>query len=159
MKERRLKPWVFGIAAGSIFVLAEAFLNIYPPSAYAFCLSCHVRDLLNHLANTVTGSRLLTTEVGGRAFLLTSPGVIIGALVAARMYGESKTRKASKPLLFALTGFVIMVIGIVIFGCPTRLALRAGYGDVYGIAGLVGLLAGVAVTTVAMRLWSLRGGR
>ena len=41
----------------------------------------------------------------------------------------------------------------------TRLALRAGYGDVYGIAGLVGLLAGVAVTTVAMRLWSLRGGR
>jgi hypothetical protein len=49
-------------------------------------------------------------------------------------------------------GFLMMTIGIVIFGCPTRIVLRAGYGEVYGIVALFGMAAGIAVATVLLRL-------
>jgi hypothetical protein len=155
---RYVKPWIFGVVAGTIFVLADAVLPISPPSAYAFCLSCHVRDLVNTVVNAVVHSRFQVTEVAGRALLLTSPGVLLGAFIAARLYGEARPRKADRPLLFAALGFLVMVIGIVIFGCPTRIVLRAGYGEVYGIVALAGMFAGIAAATVLMKLrWSSGG--
>lgn len=152
--KRYVKPWIFGVVAGSIFVLADAIFAISPPSAYAFCLSCHVRDLVNTLLNAVIHSRFQVTEVAGRALMLTSPGVLLGALVAARVYGEARPRKADRPLLLGALGFLMMTIGIVIFGCPTRIVLRAGYGEIYGIVALAGMFAGIAGATVLMKLRS-----
>ncbi len=152
-----MKPWVFGVAAGSIFVLAEVAFPISPPSAYAFCLSCHVRDLVNTVVNAVARSRLPVAEVAGRALMLTSPGVLLGAFLAARLHGEWQPRRADRPLLLAVLGFVVMIIGIVIFGCPTRIVLRAGYGEVYGIVALVGMLVGIAAATLLMKVrWAGR---
>jgi hypothetical protein len=155
--KRYLKPWVFGVAAGTLFVGAEVVFGIYPPSAYAFCLSCHVRDLVNTVVNAALGLRFEVTEVAGRALLLTSPGVLLGAVIAARLNGEVKRRKADRPVLFAALGFLVMTAGIVIFGCPTRIVLRAGYGDVHGIVALGGMLGGIAAATLLTRL-RLRGG-
>jgi hypothetical protein len=158
MKERRyLKPWIFGVLAGSLFVMAEAVFPISPPSAYAFCLSCHVRDLVNTVVNAVFHSRFQATEVASRALMLTSPGVLVGALLAARVNREIRPRKADKPLLFAALGFLVMTIGIVIFGCPTRIVLRAGYGETYGIVALVGMFGGIAAATFLMKLRSAHG--
>ena len=158
-RRRYLKPWIFGVAAGALFVTAEIVFPIAPPSAYAFCLSCHVRDLVNSIANALFHSRFLTTEVGARALTLTSPGVVIGALVAARVNGEIRPRRTDRPVLFLLLGFLVMTIGITIFGCPTRIVLRAGYGEVYGIVALLGLFAGIAVATVIMKWRASRGAR
>ena len=145
------------MVAGSIFVLADATFAIAPPSAYAFCLSCHVRDLVNTALNAVVHSRFQVTEVAGRALMLTSPGVLLGAYIAARLYGEAKPRKADRPLLLAALGFLMMTIGIVIFGCPTRIVLRAGYGEIYGIIALAGMFAGITVATLIMKLrWAAR---
>jgi hypothetical protein len=156
-----VKPWIFGVAAGAIFVFADAAFPIAPPSAYAFCLSCHARDLVNTVLNAVVHSRFQVTEVAQRALMLTSPGVLIGAFIAARVYGESQPRKADRPVLLAGLGFLMMTIGIVIFGCPTRIVLRAGYGEIYGIVALVGMFAGIGAATLLMRLrWAAgRGGR
>jgi hypothetical protein len=156
--KRYLKPWIFGVAAGCIFVLADALLPISPPSAYAFCLSCHVRDLVNTALNAVIHSRFQVTEVAGRALLLTSPGVLAGAFIAARVHGEAKPRKADRPLLLAGLGFLVMTIGILIFGCPTRIVLRAGYGEIYGIVALAGMGVGIAGTTLLVKL-RFRSGR
>jgi hypothetical protein len=147
-----VKPWVFGVSAGALFVLAELIFGISPPSAYAFCLSCHVRDLVNTLVNAVFAARWQVTEVAARGLLLTSPGVLLGAFVAARIYGENRPRKADRPVLFAALGFLVMIIGILIFGCPTRIVLRAGYGEFYGIVALAGMFAGITVSTLLMRL-------
>ncbi len=157
-RRRYLKPWVFGVIAGTLFVGAEAVFGIYPPSAYAFCLSCHVRDLVNTLVNAALGLRFEVTEVAGRALLLTSPGVLLGAVIAARLNGEARPRKADRPTLFAVLGFLVMIVGIVIFGCPTRIVLRAGYGEIYGIVALAGMLGGIAAATLLMRVRVQRGG-
>jgi uncharacterized membrane protein YedE/YeeE len=157
-KKRYLKPWIFGVVTGGIFVLAEVVLGIYPPSAYAFCMSCHVRDLLNTGMNEIFRTHYQVTAVAERALLLTSPGVLLGAFIAARSNRETRALRADRPLVSALLGFVVMTIGILIFGCPTRIVLRAGYGEVYGIAALLGMLAGIAVASWAMKLrWRGRG--
>jgi hypothetical protein len=156
--KRYLRPWIFGIIAGSIFVLADALFPISPPSAYAFCLSCHVRDLVNTALNGLLHCRFQVTEVAGRALMLTSPGVLLGAFIAARVYGEARPRAADRPLLLTGLGFLVMTIGIVIFGCPTRIVLRAGYGEIYGIVALAGMFAGIAAATILMKLRWAGGG-
>ena len=152
-RQSYLKPWIFGVIAGSTFVLAEVVFGIYPPSAYAFCLSCHVRDLLNTAVNAVFRTHYQITAVAERALLLTSPGVFLGAFIAARVNRETRARKPDRPLGSAVLGFLVMTIGIVIFGCPTRIVLRAGYGEIYGIAAFIGMVAGIAATTGALKLW------
>lgn len=150
-RKRRIKPWVFGIAAGIMFVSLETVFNVYPPSAYGFCLSCHTRDLINTLVNGITGASWGTAMVSGRALMLTSPAVLVGAFLASRFFKEGSVKKAEKPLRSFLYGFIIMIIGILIFGCPTRLLLRTGYGDAYALAGVLAMYAGVTTATLIMR--------
>jgi hypothetical protein len=151
MRRMYVKPWIFGVCAGAMFVSAEAFLGFYPPSCYSFCLTCHVRDLVNTVTNLLFATRFETAYLARRALMLTSPGVIIGAFVSSRLFGEYRRVKSSRPLFFFLYGFTVMIVGILIFGCPVRIAMRAGYGDLYGITALFGLSAGVFIGTLILK--------
>ena len=157
-KRGYVRPWVFGVAAGAMFVSAEAFLNVYPPAAYSFCLTCHTRDLVNAALNFFFSAGFQTAAVSHRALMVSSPAVLIGAYIAARLHGERRPQGVERPLLHFATGFVVMVSGIVIFGCPTRLAVRAAYGDVYGLLGVAGIFFGVWCGTAAMRARFRFGG-
>ena len=155
MRKRYLKPWIFGIAAGSMIVLAEAFAGLYPPAAYSFCLTCHTRDLVNTVMNGAFGLHFQTTMLARRTLMLTSPSVLLGAFIAVHRYREYRKQKSTRPLLFFAYGFVIMIAGIVIFGCPTRIAIRTGYGDVFGMAALSGMVFGIWIGTLFIRRrWS-----
>jgi hypothetical protein len=151
VKRTYIKPWIFGVAAGAMFVSAEAFLGLYPPACYSFCLTCHVRDLVNTVTNLLFGTRFETSYLARRVLMLTSPGVVIGALVTSRLFGEYRRVHSSRPMLFFLSGFTVMIIGILIFGCPTRIVMRAGYGDLYGIVALAGLFVGVSIGTLIIK--------
>jgi hypothetical protein len=142
---------VFGVVAGAMFVSAEAFLNLYPPAAYSFCLACHTRDLVNGVLNFFFSAGFQTAAVSRRALMVSSPAVLMGAYLAARIHGERRPQGGERPLRSCATGFVVMVFGIVIFGCPTRLTVRAAYGDVYGLLGVAGMFFGVWCGTAAMR--------
>jgi hypothetical protein len=153
-----LRPWLFGVICGTLFVLLEVFFSFYPPSAYAFCLTCHTRDLVNSFMNLLTGSHHQTAYLAKRVFMVTSPALLIGAFVAARVTGEHRHRKSSHPFFSFAAGFFIMIIGIVIFGCPTRLLIRSGYGDLYGIIAVGGMCMGVWIGTGILRSWARKGG-
>jgi hypothetical protein len=157
MKRWYIRPWIFGIIAGAMFVSAEAFLSFYPPAAYSFCLTCHVRDLVNTVVNALFGTHFEKAFLAGRVFMVSSPAVIIGAFLTARTFREYNRVKSTRPLFFFLSGFFVMIVGILIFGCPTRIAIRTGYGDLYGIIAFCGMAAGIYAGTVAMRvIWSRR---
>jgi hypothetical protein len=156
--KRYVPPWAFGIAAGVLFVGAEVLLSVYPPSAYAFCLTCHTRDLLNRIVNALFGTNYQVSFISTRILFLSSPAILIGAFAAARINGERKVLKADKPLRFFVFGCVMMIIGIIIFGCPTRLILRSGYGDVYAAAGVAAMFAGIACGTLIVKRRAVRPG-
>ena len=152
-----LKPWLFGVIAGTIFVLGEVLFKIAPPSAYAFCLSCHTRDLVNTIVNAVFGKNFQTALIARRVIMVTSPGVLLGAFAAARLTGEHRVQTSDQPARFFLIGFAVMIIGLVIFGCPTRIVIRAGYGEFYGLVALVGMFLGILTGTLLLKLrWSRR---
>jgi hypothetical protein len=158
MKRRRpLKPWLFGVIAGSLFVSLEALGEVYPPSAYGFCLTCHVRDLAGTLVNALFGTNLPTAVVARRMLMVTSPAVLLGAWLAARRSGERRTLPSDRPVAYFALGFAVMTTGLVIFGCPTRLLLRAGYGELYGLVAVAGMAGGIAASTLLLR-WAGRAG-
>ena len=155
MRRGYVKPWVFGIVAGAMVVLAEAFAGLYPPAAYSFCLTCHTRDLVNTLVNALFGAHFQTTLISRRVLMLSSPAVLIGAFAAAVLNGEFNRQKSSAPFLFFLYGALIMCTGILIFGCPTRIVIRTGYGDLFGFAALTGMAGGIWLATFLIRRrWS-----
>lgn len=156
-RQNYLKPWIFGIILALIIILSEAILKIYPPSAYAFCLSGHTRDMINSVINQLTDSRFPQTFLSRKYLILTSPAVILGAWIAARIHGERRKQKGEKRILSFFLGFAVMLIGIAVYGCPVRIVIRTGYGEWYGIIAFLGLLAGIIVATVMMRLrWMLK---
>ena len=159
MRRRYMKPWIFGIIAGVMIVLAEAFAGLYPPAAYSFCLTCHTRDLVNTVVNGMFGAHFQTTILSRRVLMLTSPSVLIGAFIAASAYAEFNRQKSRRPLLFFLYGAVIMILGILIFGCPTRIVIRTGYGELFGIVALAGMMSGIWLATIIMRRKWSRGVR
>jgi len=157
MKRRGyLKPWLFGIIAGCMIVLFEVFFNFYPPSAYSFCLTCHTRDLVNQAVNLLFHTNFQSALISRRVVESTSFFVIIGAFVAARRHGEVRLQKSTHPLLYFFAGFIVMLLGILIFGCPTRIAVRVGYGDLYGIIAFAGMVFGVWIGTLLMKRVSRR---
>ena len=153
-----LKPWIFGVLTGAVVVLAEAFGDLYPPAAYSFCLTCHTRDLVNSVINTLLGTHFQITLLARRALMVTPLFVFAGAALGARLHGEYRRQRSGNPLKFALFGFIVMLTGILIFGCPTRIAIRTGYGDLYGLAAFAGVLLGIWAATLIMRsVWTARG--
>lgn len=157
MRTQRIwKPWIFGIVLAILVVFAEAFLKVYPPSAYSFCLTGHTRDLVNGLINRISGTDFPQTLLSRRIIILTSPAVFLGAFVAARWNRERHPRKADTRIRSFFLGFTVMLVGLAIFGCPTRIIIRAGYGEWYGIMAFFGLIVGVLTTTAFLK-W--RSGR
>ena len=155
-RKKYLKPWIFGIIAGIIVVIPGVLLPVHFPASYAFCLSGHSRDLINGIINWVSGLYLPQTYISRKILLLTSPAVILGAFTAAAFFKERRKIGAAHPLLSFLSGAAVMLIGIVIFGCPTRLIVRAGFGDIYGIAAAASMFTGVALATFVLKLkWSM----
>ena len=149
-----LQPWVFGVIAGIMIVSAEAVLNFYPPAAYSFCLTCHTRDFVNTVINAVFNQNYQVAFLSRRILMITSPSVMIGAFIASQISSEYKKEGSTHPFPFFLYGFFIMIIGILIFGCPTRIILRSGYGDLYGIIAVVGMVLGIWGATHMIKVFS-----
>ena len=52
-------------------------------------------------------------------------------------------------------GAVVMCAALFVGGCPTRIIIRTGYGDVAGVLALGGVAAGIVAATLSMR-WVAR---
>jgi hypothetical protein len=74
-------------------------------------------------------------------------------MITAILFKEFKPRGGSSPMTRFLLGMIVMVGALMFLGCPLRMMLRVGGGDLNAVIGLVGFVAGIFVGT----LW-LRGG-
>jgi hypothetical protein len=158
-RRRRGIP-VTGLQAGVVMALgavaAGVFFEVRPPEAYGVCMVCHSHDLVNSIANGVTGSDLLVAPVSLVFPLLTVVGVLIGGWLAAVVSGEFRWRRPTKPVKNFLHGAVVMNFGLLAAGCSTRLLLRTSAGDLSGAAGFVMMAIGVVLATWWMRKRALR---
>jgi hypothetical protein len=148
-------PVVYGLVVSVLAVLAGVWGHVSPPAAYGLCSACHGRDLADWILNHTEGTKLFVTAAGAGWPLLTVVGLVIGAFVAAKRNGEFSTLNlGGNARQFALGG-VVMGAALFVGGCPTRMLIRTGYGDVAGAVGLGGIAVGIVLATLSLR-WVAR---
>lgn len=140
-----------GVAAGALAVAAGAFFDVRPPDAYGVCMACHGRDLVNWTINAALATNLTVAPASRVYPLLTTIGVLLGGLMAARAHREFRWVMPDHPLKTFLHGLLVMTFALVAGGCSTRLLLRTGAGEPLGALGFAGMAAGVVLATRWLR--------
>ncbi len=154
-------PLSVGLAIGILAALVQVLLiSAGGPEAYGFCVACHTRDVVNIAVNDIAGTKLAVAAISQNAILpvMTVIGVLIGAFSSAKYYEEFKTKTGSVAsyIWYLLGGLLFMIFALFMGGCPYRMGLRIGYGDVVAFIGVIAIIIGVLVgikiaTTLAER--------
>jgi uncharacterized protein len=137
----RWGPIITGTAVG---VLAPLLVKLGNPGNMGICVACFTRDI----AGALGLQRAATVEYIRPEII----GLVLGALVAALLFREFKPRAGSAPVVRFLLGIFAMIGALVFLGCPWRAWLRLSAGDWNAIAGIIGLVAGVGLGIVFLRM-------
>ena len=140
MKKRNLSLLIGGLIIGAIGALLVYFGN---PGNMGICVACFWRDVAGavglHKAPVV---QYLRPEI---------LGFVIGALIASTLGKDFKSRGGSSPALRFILGFFLMIGALIFLGCPLRMLLRIGGGDMNAVVGLLGYVAGILVGIVFLK--------
>lgn len=128
------KKWI--ILTGAIIgILSVVLVKFGNPLNMGVCVACFIRDIAGalglHRADTV---QYIRPEV---------IGLVLGAFLISFGKKEFETRGGSSPLIRFVLGFVVMIGALMFLGCPLRMVLRLGGGDLNALVGLVGFAAGI----------------
>jgi uncharacterized protein len=137
----RWGPIITGIVIG---VLAPVLVNSGNPGNMGICVACFNRDIAGAL-----GLQRASTVQYIRPEII---GLVLGALVAALMFREFKPRTGSSPLVRFVLGMLAIFGALVFLGCPWRAYLRLGGGDWNAIFGILGLIAGIGLGVVFLKM-------
>lgn len=145
----------YGIVVGALAVVVGQWGHVSPPAAYGLCSACHGRDLTDWLVNHLEGKHLFVTAASAGWPVLTVVGVVLGSLLAARRNGEFGSVNIGGNVRQFGFGAVVMGAALFVGGCPTRILIRTGFGDLAGLLALGGVAAGIVAATLSMR-WMAR---
>ncbi|ABR54756.1 cytochrome c heme-binding site [Methanococcus vannielii SB] len=141
----KISPLKTGLIGGFSAILLEVMFKVSPPPAYGLCVACHTRDLMNWIVNNLLGTNLGMAPVSKFLPVLTVIGLLIGALAGAIIHKDFKIRRTHNLVVGFILGVLVLNFALLMGGCPIRMALRAGYGDLFGLIGLVGIAIGAVV--------------
>lgn len=131
------KTAVIGVTGGIIGIIAVALVYFGNPGNMGFCIACFFRD-------TAGGIGLHRAEIVQyiRPELI---GLVFGALIMSLIGKEFSPRGGSSTAIRFVLAVCVMVGALVFLGCPLRMMLRIGGGDLNAIVGLVGFAAGIGI--------------
>ncbi|MBI2817974.1 MAG: YeeE/YedE family protein [Acidobacteria bacterium] len=147
----RVSAVPMGIVAGVLAVAAGAFFEVRPPEAYGVCMACHGRDLVNWTINRFAHTHLTVAPASLVYPVLTTIGVLLGALLGAKTSGEFRWRSPDNSFKTFFYGILVMNSALLAGGCSIRLLLRAAAGEALGMIGFAGMVAGVILGTLWLR--------
>lgn len=139
MKKSRLVV-LTGVITGLAALLLQQLGN---PANMGFCIACFVRD--------ITGSMHLHGSAVTQYFRPEIVGLVLGSLVASLFFREFRARGGSSPFTRLILGAVVMIGALVFLGCPLRMLIRLGGGDLNALIALAGFILGVGVGVIALR--------
>ena len=133
-----MKKHLMVIVTGAVIGIAALVLVRFGnPGNMGFCIACFLRDIAGALKLHNAGVvQYMRPEV---------IGLIIGAFILAFVKKEFKPRGGSAAFTRFTLGFFVMIGALVFLGCPLRMFLRLGAGDLNAVLGLVGFIAGIVI--------------
>ena len=133
---KRINLWVIitGVVAGAAALTLTALGN---PANMGFCIACFLRDIAGatklHSASVV---QYVRPEI---------IGLVLGSTVLAVITGEFKPKAGSSPATRFIIGAFVMIGALVFLGCPLRMVIRMGGGDLNAFVGLGGFAVGILI--------------
>ena len=131
---------VTGLVIGVAAVLLTKFGN---PKNMGFCIACFIRDIAGttklHSAPVV---QYLRPEI---------VGIVLGSAIMAFASGEWRAKAGSSPAIRFILGFMVMVGALIFLGCPLRMVIRMGGGDLNAFVGLAGFVVGILIGVVFLK--------
>lgn len=138
--KKNLPVILTGAAIGLVALLLTLFGN---PANMGLCIACFLRDTAGALKLHAAGKV--------QYFRPELVGILAGAFAISLFKKEFKPRGGSSPLTRFVLGGVVMTGALMFLGCPLRMLLRLGGGDLNALVGLVGFAAGVGAGALALR--------
>lgn len=122
--------------------LAVGLVALGNPGNMGFCIACFLRDMAGGLGlHRAAVVQYIRPEI---------IGLVMGAFIAALFSKEFKSRGGSSPLTRFVLGFFVMIGALMFLGCPLRMLLRIGGGDLNAIVGLAGYVVGILAGIYAL---------
>ena len=140
IKRERLHIVIAGLIIGVIASLLVFFGN---PANMGFCIACFLRDIAGACGlHNAAKVQYVRPEI---------IGLVLGALAMSLATREFRARAGSAPAVrFVLGGFV-MIGALAFLGCPLRMVLRLGGGDLNALVGLIGFTIGICIGIVFLK--------
>jgi len=138
MKKERWIVIIAGIAVGLAALVLQKLGN---PANMGFCIACFERDIAGALGlHSAAKVQYVRPEI---------IGIVLGAFLMALVRREFRPMAGSSPAVRFVLGGVVMVGALVFLGCPLRMVLRLGGGDLNALVALGGFTLGVVLGTFA----------
>ncbi len=131
---------VTGLVVGAAAVILTALGN---PKNMGFCIACFERDIAGALKFHSAGNvQYFRPEI---------VGLVLGSMLMAMIKKEWRPQGGSSPMTRFLLGMLVMIGALVFLGCPLRMVIRIGGGDVNALVGLLGFVVGIVIGTFPLR--------
>lgn len=126
------------IIAGAVVGLISALLvKLGNPGNMGFCIACFLRD--------IAGTTKLHSAAVVQYFRPEIVGLVIGSMVMAIASKEFSPKGGSAPFTRFVIAAFVMIGALVFLGCPLRMVLRLGGGDLNSLPALAGFAVGILV--------------
>ena len=129
-----------GLVVGAAAVVLAVLGN---PKNMGFCIACFLRD--------IAGATKLHQAGVVQYFRPEIVGIVVGAMLMALVGKEFKPNGSSSTVLRFTLGAAVMVGALVFLGCPLRMVIRIGGGDLNAVIGLVGFILGILLGIVFLK--------
>ena len=133
---KKINLWVIitGVVVGIAALALTAFGN---PANMGFCIACFLRD--------IAGATKLHTASAVQYVRPEIIGLVLGSTIMAVATGEFKAKAGSSPATRFIIGAFVMIGALVFLGCPLRMVIRMGGGDLNAFVGLAGFAIGILI--------------
>ena len=135
--------WMVVLAGVAVGIAALALSALGNPANMGFCIACFERDIAGTLGlHSAEVVQYLRPEI---------IGLVLGAMIMALIKGEFRAKGGSSPATRFLLGALVMIGALVFLGCPLRMILRLGGGDLNALVALLGFAVGIFIGTLFLK--------
>ncbi len=124
-------------AGGLIGIISVLLVYFGNPANMGFCIACFLRDIAGGLGwHRAAVVQYIRPEI---------IGLVLGAFLISLKNREFESRGGSSPFTRFMLGIVVMIGALIFLGCPLRMVLRLGGGDLNAIFAILGFIFGIFI--------------
>src|SRR5699024_757013 len=113
-----------------IGIISVILTHLGNPGNMGFCIACFLIDIAGGLGLHRAGVvQYIRPEI---------IGLVLGAFLLSSINKEFESKGGSSPFTRFMLGIVVMIGSLIFLGCPLRMVLRLGGGDLNAIFGIAG---------------------